>query len=213
MGVPQPSTSTLETEGEGMVALPSPRWNAGASVEQAWSHTRIRMDSAWWTDRPSLVRPVLQHRRRRRRSRTDWRPRLSPEPPCPSLPSTASRPCFQTHSALFSRPRDGECIRDCHGGAVLVGRYSTSTLPFSLPDPLTRPPDCRRQAPPIPVGQSAEWPCSVHSGHRVLKLSSGRPRPPSILDGRSAYRYAVLILLPPSQSHTMAHHPGFPILL
>lgn len=103
--------------------LAVPRWNAGASVEQAWLHTRIRMNSAWWTDRPSVL-SVLQHRRRRLATQA------LPRAHCPSLPSTASRPCFQTHRALFSRPRDGECIRDCHGGAVLVGRYSTNTFPF-----------------------------------------------------------------------------------
>lgn len=174
------------TRGEGMAhGLAVPRWNAGASVEQAWLHTRIRMNSAWWTDRPSVSRPSCPSCSI---DADDWRPRLSPEPPVlrclPLLPGRASK-----HIALCFPVRGTASAY----GTATGGRYlsdATVPNPSLFPDPLTRPPDCRRQAPPIPVGQSAEWSCSVHSGHRVLKLSSGRPRPPSILDGRSAYRYA-----------------------
>lgn len=159
------------------------------------------------TGRPSLVRPV----RPAASTQTTGDPGSPPSPL-----SFAACHCFQAVLLNTSRSVFPSAGRRVHTGLPRGGgtcRTLQYQHPSLFPDPLTRPPDCRRQAPPIPVGQSAEWPCYVHSGHRVLKLSSGRPRPPSILDGRSAYRYAVLILLPPSQSHTMAHHPGFPILL
>jgi hypothetical protein len=164
------------------------------------------------TDRPSLVCPVLSCSIDAAEPTGD--PGLTTETLYSPPLSFAAFHCFQAVLPNTSRSVFPSAGRRVHTG-LPRGDGTCRTLQYQslFPDPLTRPPDCRRQARPslsvnlqnglVPSIQATEY----------LSSRGDAPRPPSILDGRSAYRYAVLILLPPSQSHTMAHHPGFPILL
>jgi hypothetical protein len=116
------------------------------------------------------------------------------------LPNT-SFPLFPMPRCVSTDTRQAE-KRECHG--------TCRGVHFSCP--INPPAGLSRSTLAIPVRQSAEGVVWSSQGREYL---TRRPRPLRP-DGHVGYRYVLLILLLPSrasQSHTMAHHPGFAILL